>query len=375
MLSSPPAQEPALRRWGILLLKLGLSALALYLTWRLVARIGWADLAGRMAATDGSLLLLASALLLARNNAWDWRFRLAARRATGDSPGAVTGFFVLFASAALNLLTPSARVIGGLVRARYYARSTSRPFGPLFGVVLYDQVAHHAVLTVCTWITFVVAALAFGRTGWGLGGLAALVAAAGALAALARRESGGSEANPVVRFLARRAARAEGRLQSLYSHGREAAGVFVRLLGDRRLYGGATAAGVLYFALNALAQWAIFLALGRRVSLLAAIAGVTLGHAAGTLSGTPGGVGTTEAGMVASFELMGVGAVDATAATLLFRGLHYAQALAIGLPALAFFELRAGRKAARPADRGEPAREGVSPSPLEGGKGIEGLRG
>jgi uncharacterized membrane protein YbhN (UPF0104 family) len=44
--------------------------------------------------------------------------------------------------------------------------------------------------------------------------------------------------------------------------------------------------------------------------------------------------------MVASFTVMGVGRVEAAAATLLYRGLHYATVLAVGLPALILLETR-----------------------------------
>jgi hypothetical protein len=44
--------------------------------------------------------------------------------------------------------------------------------------------------------------------------------------------------------------------------------------------------------------------------------------------------------MVASFAALGVDRVDAAAGTLLFRGLHYATVLGLGLPALVLLEFR-----------------------------------
>jgi hypothetical protein len=46
--------------------------------------------------------------------------------------------------------------------------------------------------------------------------------------------------------------------------------------------------------------------------------------------------------MVASFEAMGVDPVEAAAGTLIFRGLHYAIVLLLGIPALAVLEARLG---------------------------------
>lgn len=334
-----PAATPRLQRWGSLLLKIGISALALYFTWRLLAGMDWHQLESRLEQASWAWLTPAVVCLLARWIAWDQRFRLAARRAAGIAPTAVLGFFVLMASAALNLITPSARLIGGLMRARYFARSTARSFGLLYGVVLFDQVAHHAVMTSATCVALIAAALAAGRLGLAGGAFAVLVTAVAALVVWTRR-TGSFERNPLVRLLARRAAKAEGRMQRFYAHGHEAVGVFVRLLGDGPLFGRAFLLGIAYVILNVGAQWLIFRALHQPESLLVVFAGVSLGVAAGTLTGTPGGLGTTEAAMVASFDILGVGRVEAAAATLLYRGLHYATVLAVGLPALAVLEMR-----------------------------------
>jgi len=331
--------EPRFRRWGRLLLKVGVSAVALYFTWRLLAGMDWNELSRRLAQASWWWLSPAVACLLARWMAWDGRFRLAARRGAQIAPTAMLGFFVLLASAALNLITPSARLIGGLMRARYFSRSTSRSFGLLYGVVLFDQVAHHTVMIAATCVAVVATALAAGRVGLAAGAFAVLGAAAIALTVWTRRR-GPREQNPLVRFLARRAEEAEGRMQRFYAHSHEAVGVFVRLLGDGPLLGQAALLGIAYVVLNAGAQWLIFRALDLPVSGLVVFAGVSLGVAAGTMTGTPGGLGTTEAAMVASFALMGVGRVEAAAATLLYRGLHYATVLLVGLPALACLEMR-----------------------------------
>ncbi len=343
-LFEPPAElppepvEPLLKRWGILLLKVGISFLALYFTWRLLAGLDWRELAGRLAEASWLYLTPAILCLLARWAAWDWRFRLAAREAVGLSPGTVLGYFVLKASAALNLITPSARLIGGLMRARYFARAAGRPFGLLYGVVLYDQVAHHVVMTTVTWVALIATAWAVGRTGLSLAAAAALIGVAAGLVLWSRR--GRFETNPLVRLLARGAERAEGRMQRFYAHGHEAVHVFVRLLAKPPLHLRAALLGLLYALFNVGAQWLVFLALGQPIDPLIVFAGVSLGAAAGTLTGTPGGLGTTEAAMVASFAALGVDRVDAAAGTLLFRGLHYATVLGLGLPALLILELR-----------------------------------
>ena len=96
------------------------------------------------------------------------------------------------------------------------------------------------------------------------------------------------------------------------------------------------------FFVNAAAQWVMFLAMGVPADPFVVIAVVALGTAAGTLTGTPGGIGTTEVAMMASYKLFGVDEILAAAGILLYRGLHYAAVLALGLPALAFLEWRGG---------------------------------
>lgn len=336
--SNDAPSESRLKRWGIVLLKTGISVLALYFTWKLLAGLDWHELSGRLAEASWLYLTPAILFLLLRWVAWDWRFRHASRAAIGLSPGAVLGFFVLKASAALNLITPSARLIGGLMRARYFARSARRPFGVLYGVVLYDQIAHHFVMTSTTWVALIATAWVVGRRSLSLAALAALIVTALALYIWSRR--GRAETNPLVRLLARGAEKAEGRMQRFYSHGHEAVSVFVRLLAPSGLHWRAALLGLAYVVFNVGAQWLVFLALGRPIDPLVVFAGVALGAAAGTLTGTPGGLGTTEAAMVASFAALGVDRVDAAAGTLLFRGLHYATVLGLGLPALLFLEFR-----------------------------------
>lgn len=337
----PPARESRLKIWGVRLLKLGITVLALWLTWRLLSDIQWSDLAGRLAQASWWFLAPGLLLLLGRYMLWDQRFRLACHIAVRRSPKAGLGFFVLMASAALNLITPSARLIGGLMRARYFSRSLARPFGEIYGVVLYDQAAHHIVMSGCTWIAVIVAAPLFGHAWFGVLAAAVLVLLIAVVVVWTRRSPNFFE-NPLVRFLARGVEKAEGRMQRLYAHGHEAVGVFVRLLGFGRLHGSAAILGVGFFFLNLFAQWLVFAALGIGVRPVVILAGVALGNAAGMLTGTPGGLGTTEAAMVASFETMGMDPVEAAAGTLLYRGLHYAGILMVGLPALLVLELKLG---------------------------------
>jgi uncharacterized protein (TIRG00374 family) len=348
MTAEETLQDPPLRVWGLRSLKGAVALLAAYFTYRFFTHsdFDWSRLAERVAGARAPYVALGTALLLGRYFIWDWRYQLAVKYVLGRRLGPVLGFFVLLASAALNLITPTARLLGGMMRARYFARAQGRPFSLLYGVVLYDQVAHHSVMSVCTWIVLIATAFVVHQPAWGFLLLAALVVTLAGLALWSRRARHGEE-NPIVGFLARRAERGEGKLQRLYAHGHEAVGIFVRLLGVNRLRFQAVAIGVLYFLVNAAGLWAMFLAIGAPVGPFAALAAMTMGTAVGTLSGSPGGVGTTEIAMMASFKLLGVDEVTAAAGTLLYRGLHYAGVLAVGLPALALLEWRGGEASLR----------------------------
>ncbi|HEX2165368.1 MAG TPA: YbhN family protein, partial [Thermoanaerobaculia bacterium] len=155
-----------------------------------------------------------------------------------------------------------------------------------------------------------------------------------------RRRRGGRR--ELIRALAERLVRragAGGALERLVIHGRDAIEVVVTLLGDGGLRNRALLLGVGFFVVNAGAQWLIFVALGTEVGLFVVLAVVALGAAAGVLVGTPGGLGAAEAAMIAGFTASGVEPLDATAASLLYRALHFGAILALGLPSLAWLEL------------------------------------
>ena len=329
--------------WAVRALKALVLALALWLVARLLGGLGWDDLRQRLSAASPAWLAVAVAALAVRYVAWDQRWRLAIR-AAGPVPGRRVTFAALLAAATVNTITPTVRVLGGVVRARYVGRAIGQPTGRAYGSVLYDQLAHQVVTGGVTLLAAVAAAFAAGRPGlgWSLAGaVAALAAALGVW--LARRGGGGETL--VRRLVGRVAARVErqGRLGTLLSHGRDAVESFTALVADRRLRLRAILLGLAFVAANAGAQWMIFAALGAPVSPWIVLVVVALGTAAGILVGTPGGLGAAEATMIASFAALGVDRLDATAASLLYRALHFAVTLGLGVPCLVWLEARYGR--------------------------------
>lgn len=388
----PPVPAPApptasrRRRWLVNAAKLALLALALWLAWRLLAELAWEDLAARMEAARRPWLAAALVALTVRFVIWDQRWRQAIAR-VGPLPPRSLSLPALLSAATVNTVTPTARVLGGVMRARYLSKAMGEPMGRAYGSVLFDQLAHQVVIGGVTWLSLVAAAAVSGRGELALGLAVALAATTAAFALWLRRRRNGSangggngSEGALVRWLAERvagrgaeAAAAEGggaggdesggesggerldgevgRLTRLVAHGREAVGVVRRLLADRRLRAEVVFLGIAFFLVNASAQWMVFEALGADVPFIVVLAVVALGAMAGVAVGTPGGLGGAEAAMIASFTAFGVAPLDAAAGSLLFRALHFVVILGLGTPSLVWLEMRLGRPpgAARPA--------------------------
>ncbi len=317
--------------------KLLLVGLALFLVWRLASRVGWREVGERMVEVGPMPLLVSALLLFGRYVAVNLRWSLALHR-LGPQPHHLVRILMLFTAAFVNHITPAARVLGGILRARYLGRYQSHPFSELYGVVLADQVSHHLVHLVLTWLALVAMAWQVGKQKTALiAGLALPALALVVTYAVRTRHS--KRWRPITDLARRIARRQESRLSPLLAGGRDAFRRFREIFEDRGLQVRMSIFGVAFFLLNVLAQWVIFTGLDSQVSLLTVAITVALGATAGQLTGTPGGAATTEAAMIACFVALGVDRVDAVAATLLYRGLHYGLIMILGVPALLYFEL------------------------------------
>lgn len=358
-MSTPPATRSRRRSVLSWLLKAALLGLAVWLVLRLLAGLEWADVAGRVATARPGWLIAAVAALVLRMAIWDERWRQALRRA-GPLPSRALSLAALLAAAAVNSITPTVRVVGGVLRGRWVGRAVGISVGRAYGSVLYDQVAHQVVTSSVTVVAVIGAALVTGRTGLGLAVAAAALVALGAAAVWLRRRRG--RRRELIRAFAERLVRRAGggAFERLAAHGRDAIEVVVTLLADGGLRARAVVLGIAFFVANAGAQWMVFVALGEPASFWVVLAVVSLGAAAGILVGTPGGLGAAEAAMIAGFTALGVEPLDAAAASLLYRALHFLVVLGLGLPSLAWLELGPlSRKA--PADDGDAA----APAPDE----------
>ncbi|HEV8631087.1 MAG TPA: lysylphosphatidylglycerol synthase transmembrane domain-containing protein [Thermoanaerobaculia bacterium] len=344
--ASPAGRWRRLRRLGRPLLQLALLALAGYLVWRSLHIVRWAELRGLLVRASPRWTLVGILFLVLRYVAWDVRWRLALRY-LGPLPPVLHSFFTLLSAFSANAITPTARVVGGLLRARHIAGRGDHTFGRVYGVVLFDQIAHQTVMAATGWMAFIGAALWFGQRALAVVAAIALVAAATVVSHLFGRFDDAQAERLAAWLESRRGDRAGGKMRALYLHGQDAVRVLRQLLGRPHLRLAVLLLGLAYVLLNALGQWALFRALGRPLDLLTVLVAVTAGIAVGGFTGTPGGVGTTEAGMILTLVALEVPRLDAAAGTLLYRGLHYALILGLGLPATFVFEARLRRRLPR----------------------------
>ncbi len=101
---------------------------------------------------------------------------------------------------------------------------------------------------------------------------------------------------------------------------------------------------------NAVTLWYCLLAVHGHIGLLAALAVFTIGIVAGTLTPTPGGLGGTEAGLLAGLIGYHVAGQTALAAVVLYRLITYWLTLALGAVSYIYVENRGYLHRFEPAD-------------------------
>ena len=349
-------QGGRLRTWVRRLIGLVILAAAIYLVHRLVSAVGWEEVRERLGDASLPALAVAALLLVLQLTLWSIRQWVGVRRVTATPP-AWAVFLSLVATAAANYMIPFARLVGGLLRARYLSRA-SRPRTPkriYYGTVLFDQTAHLAVMGAFTLVGLVAGAALLGRPVLAVAIALGLVAAAAVVTFWIRhRASGeGGTVAAFIRFLERRADRQGGMARSFFAGSETAAKIYVRLLGSGSLWRLSAVIGLGVFVSVAAAQWVVFYALGDPIDPLLVVTTLAIGLTAGVLLGTPGGLGTTEATMIALYGALGVDPVDAASAVLLFRGIQFAVVLGLGLPGMLALEIYAESGHERPAPAGD----------------------
>lgn len=316
-------------------LEVVLIGAALYLGVGWISEIGWQTLSRRLRGADPALAALVAVLLMARWVLWAarWRASLERRR-----PGSAWWHCLLaiLGAAAVNHLTPSFRIFGGLLRGRWLGGRSRHGFTTVYGSVLFDQIVAQTVMGAVAAVAFAILAWQLERFDQMMAGGAvvlALVLLVPLVLARLRRRRLVPERRPESRVDS-----LTQRLGALWRRVLEVLRSLEGLLRDVRLVVVAVALSLLYAASNWAAAWLAFDALGSPVDPLVVFLAVSLGTLVGALSGTPGGSLTTEAAMVTCYALLGVERELALGATLLYRGLHYLLVVLLGLPSLAVCE-------------------------------------
>jgi uncharacterized protein (TIRG00374 family) len=321
-------------RWLVRVAQLLAVILILVLAWRLLEQIGWRHIWLRLRDAKVGWVTAAVAALMARFALLYHRWSLALA-AAGFHPAWFRGLASQLAAVLVNHLTPTARLFGGVLRARFVSRQLARPFAQIYATVLVDQISHQAVLGLVTWLALIAVATWAGHEVLATG-LSLFLALLLIVLVIWRSRARSDHARPIANLVGLAAEKRGKRLGPLFVSGREIIAILRSSFSDVPLQLRMALTGLFVFLLNVAAQSLVFESLGTPVSPVAIASGVALGLAAGWITGTPGGVATTEAAMVGLYVAMGVGSVEATAGVLLYRGIHYLLVLTLGLPSLLF---------------------------------------
>ncbi len=318
-------------------MRCGLILLVVLLTVRLLGGVDSSDLEGRINDLGWGMLSLAVGALLVRLALWDWRWRrgIAAfhleTTMTRTLPALLGGMLV-------NHVTPTARLAGGLFRARHGVPRSQAGASTVLGTVLFDQLLHQVVSISATMLALAVMAAVLRR--WVLFSVALGVLLVAVVVVVWRPRSGRrTGVGVLIRGLVDRIGR-RPRGSRLVEGGRQSIRVLRQLLKRRRLVVGNLMLAVsMVLLLAGSVEW-IAAALAVSWPWWWCILAVALGTTAGGLLGTPGGVGGVEAGMVLTLTLLGAIEADAVVVTVLFRGVHYALVIGLGLGSLLLCEWR-----------------------------------
>ena len=132
------------------LVRLVVVGVVVVFVWRFVDRIGWEELAGRLGAADRSLVLLVALCLATRFCLIYHRWWLVLKLLDLSLSRFVVSTS-LMTGVLLNHVTPTARVLGGIVRARGLSRIYNQRFSTFYATILIEQVGNQVVQIVLLW--------------------------------------------------------------------------------------------------------------------------------------------------------------------------------------------------------------------------------
>lgn len=309
---------------ALALLLLGLAALG----WQ-ISRAGPREVLELLRSVPAAWIAAVLLLTASRYLVSSWRLAALTRRLW---PVARLPYVTMTLASQLvvTLAAPGLRVGATYLRAhladRRFGGGAARHLGPN----LLDQLLLGASWLIVALALVPVEALSTGRSPFSGAVLALLAAAAGTIAAFglfvrSRHRLAGWLRRPRSGWRGHLANASAKTLDGGGALAADPVAVAIGLLG-----------GTAFVLLAGLVQLAALYAVGQPVSPWLAILAATVGTTAGSASGSPGGLGVTEATQVAFLTAQGVPAEPAAASVLLLRGIYYGFVLASGTLALAW---------------------------------------
>ena len=314
-MSSP---APARSRWLRHVLSAAVFVAAIVFLSRTAGDIGFRALGERLSGASLPLLAATVAITLARYAIWGTRWQLLSRPVARI--GWLTAQRGMLYSLFVTTVVPASRAFGGILRGQHAARVARQPAGPLVGSAIVDQFGYSTV-SMILGVAFVPAAVwgggdrQRGGSGWSWGIAAAMLA-------------------PALYFLWRHRAflleRLRRRIPAVTGTVEAAVAAARTLLALRSTWAVMAVGGTALWVVNVWTYQIAAASLGASLPFSGAAIAFSLGSLAGTLTGTPGGAGTTEAAALAPLLALGIPADQALALILLARGVHYLGSLALG---------------------------------------------
>jgi len=342
------------------LLKILVLVRACYLIYRIVLRLGPANILAAARGADPFWLLAGLGAIAVRFLLWGFKWRIVLRR--DQDVGYVTATKDIMAACFLNLITPTAKIGGGFFRAFAVRKRSGLPLSEAYGLVFSDQATFFTgkLLLFGGMLYYAVLLVpALGLRRWYLApGLLFFVPALllltcrGPLLQRVQRSFWGDGLQRRVSALFRRDSTRNrpgfmGRLLApLLAHGTNREIFFFDILLSALSFG-------IFCASNAM----VLRALGATAPLATVTLAMMLGYLFGSVLGFMGGIGVTELFLIELFTRAGIDAEIATTGTLLHRALFYLFLILVGGPAA----WRAGWHFGAPVTPAESADDASTP--------------
>ena len=323
-----------------------LTALTLLLLWA-AREISWKQTLQIASSARVEYLLLAVAITVVRFLVWCAKWQLLVKQIAGGV-SSVHLLAILLAGLFVSTSTPGAQVGGEPLRAYYLAREAGIKKSAAMATVMLDKAGNYAAFSVFSVISVLLL--------WPLLQMPRLFKLAGELllvllllvlisSVLLRR--GSSHAGvlrfvyhlPFLQVLRRKFSSYAAFEEFLSSRVELFLGTLHQISGRRDVLAANLLLSFAMWSTSYLKTYLVFMALGVDASLLQVTVVKTVAILAGMVSFLPGGVGATEAVMVALFAATGIEGSAALAGIILSRAIYYSFALGVGYACLLWLRL------------------------------------